>query len=104
MQERRVTPRVPKREPIHFKWKNGGVHESSGQTKDISTAGVLLECDTPPKVGSSIEFVVNMPPELGNGQSVRLLCKGTVVRTGTNEQKRTAVGVKISSYEVLEEE
>jgi len=101
MPKRKAT-RFPVEEPVTASWSNGGTHEAVGQTRDISTSGIYFYADFEPAHGSSIELVLTFPPEVTRGESVCVLCRGTVVRVEPNpEEKKTGVAVEIQSYNVV---
>jgi hypothetical protein len=101
MPKRKAT-RYPIEEPVTASWSNGGTHEAVGQTRDISTAGIFFYADFEPAQGSCIELVLTFPPEVTRGESVCVLCRGTVVRVEPiPEENRTGVAVEIQSYEVM---
>jgi PilZ domain len=99
---KRKAPRYPVEEPVTASWSNGGTHESVGQTRDVSTSGIFFYADFEPAQGSGIELVLTFPPEVTHGESVCVLCRGTVVRVEASlEEDKTGVAVEIQSYEVV---
>ena len=101
---KRKSIRIPVEEPVSASWSNGGTHTAAGQTKDVSTSGVFFYADFQPDQGSSIELVLTFPPQVTNGESMSVLCRGRVVRVETNAaEEKTGVAVEIESYERLGE-
>jgi len=63
-------------------------------TRDISSNGLLFEAFPLPRVGSSIEFTMNMPSEvMGWDSDVAIHCIGRVVRHQCSEQEHMAAAV-----------
>lgn len=51
----------------------------TGETKNVSSSGVLFTADADVQIGQPIEFVITLPTGAA-GSSVRLRCVGKVVR------------------------
>jgi len=51
-----------------------------GETKNLSSAGVLFESQADLRVGEPVEYVITLPTSPGEGERVRLHCIGKVVR------------------------
>ncbi len=69
-----------------------------GQTRDISSGGVLFQVDAALPVGSPIQFSISIPAEvLGTGSLVQVKCAGRVVRC-TSEGEHHAVAAVIDEY------
>ncbi len=99
---KRKAQRFPVEEPVTASWSNGGTHEAVGETRDVSSAGIYFYADFQPEQGSCIELVLTFPPEVTRGESVCVLCKGTVVRVEPDAQEnKTGVAVEIQSYDVV---
>ena len=79
--------------------------ETTVKTKDISSSGVYLEFSTPIDVGSSLDFVLTLPGEITQGKSVRVRCKGKVVRVDRAATEGNSIGVAatIERYEFVRE-
>src|SRR5437016_8930573 len=58
--------------------------EQGGQviavTKDVSARGVYIYLDSELAPDTAIEFTLTLPPEITMTQSIRVRCKGKVVR------------------------
>jgi hypothetical protein len=67
-------------------------------TREISSNGLLFVTTHLPKIGSSIEFTMDMPSEvMGWASDVSIHCMGRVVRHQHTEQE-TMVAVVIDEY------
>ena len=51
-----------------------------GETKNVSSSGVLFTSDASIAVGEPIEYLITFPRPAGSRLDVRLRCVGTVLR------------------------
>ena len=100
--EKRNTRRFALRLPVAVNQGNNG--SEAATTRDVSARGVCFYLDSSVVAGSPIEFTLTLPPEITLTESIRVRCKGKVVRVedGTSEQK-VAVAAVIDEYEFLSE-
>ena len=74
----RTAVRFPLKLALHLRTEEGVVEAT---TRDISSNGLLFVSTHLPKVGSSIEFSMDMPSEVMGWESdVSIHCTGRVVR------------------------
>ena len=67
-------------------------------TRDISSNGLLFEASSLPRIGSTIEFTMNMPSEvMGWDSDVAIHCFGRVVRHQCSDEALMAA-VVIDDY------
>lgn len=67
-------------------------------TKDISSNGLLFVTNHLPRIGSSIEFTMDMPSEvMGWNSNVSIHCTGRVVRHQQSDDESMAAAV-IDNY------
>jgi hypothetical protein len=91
----RTAVRFPLRLALHLKTEDGIVEAT---TREISSNGLLFVTTHLPKIGSSIEFTMDMPSEvMGWASDVSIHCMGRVVRHQHTEQE-TMVAVVIDEY------
>jgi hypothetical protein len=57
--------------------------KTTGETKNMSSAGVLFTSQSPVAVGDPIEYLITFPKASGSRSEVRLRCVGKVVREDT---------------------
>jgi hypothetical protein len=103
-QELRATRRFSLRLPVSVKYPQDGATEKAAQTKDVSARGICFYLDAVIESGSPIEFTLTLPPEITLTESIRVRCKGRVVRvdqTGTNG--KVGIAAVIDQYEFLAE-
>jgi hypothetical protein len=77
--DRRATRRFALRLPVSVRYGEGG-DAQDGQTRDVSVRGICFYIDTAIQAGSPIEFTLTLPPEITLTESIRVRCKGRVVR------------------------
>ena len=74
----RTAVRFPLRLALHLKTEDGMIEAT---TRDISSNGLLFVTSNLPKIGSNIEFTMEMPSEvMGSETDVSIHCTGRVVR------------------------
>jgi hypothetical protein len=87
----RTAVRFPLRLALHLKTENGMVEAI---TRDVSSNGLLFVTANLPKIGSSIEFTMDMPSEvMGSATDVSVHCTGRVVRHQHSEHESMAAAV-----------
>jgi hypothetical protein len=103
-QEKRATRRFALRLPVAVSYSDNGEKEKAAQTRDVSARGICFFVDQTIASGSAIEFTLTLPPEITLTESIRVRCKGKVVRVdegGTDG--KMAVAAVIDEYEFLSE-
>lgn len=97
----RKAQRYKVEEPVSAKWSNGGVHQVTGETRDVSSAGLFFYANFSPAEGSPVELVLTLPPEVTGSDPKQVLCRGRVVRVETSDDSKYGVAVQIESYQVI---
>jgi len=109
--ERRVGQRFPYLTPVSLHVSTAGV-TGDGFTQDLSSRGAFLFTDAALVEGSEIELTLRMPSEITLGESMRVRCRGKVLRvTRPNgslaanglAQTKIGVAVRFDHYEYLQE-
>lgn len=102
-QEKRAARRFALKIPVSIAREDTKFSEAA-QIRDVSARGISLYLDSPIAQGSPIGFTLTLPPEITLTESIRVQCKGRVVRIedGTTEGKM-AVAAVIEEYEFLPE-
>ena len=102
-QEKRAARRFALRIPVSVARDDSKFSESA-QIRDVSARGISLYLDSPIAHGSPIGFTLTLPPEITLTESIRVQCKGRVVRIedGAADGKM-AVAAVIEEYEFLPE-
>ena len=103
-QDKRATRRFALRLPVSVTYTENGDQAKAAQTRDVSARGICFYLDSAIQAGAVIEFTLTLPPEITLTESIRVRCKGKVVRVdpGPNEGK-VAVAAVIDEYEFLSE-
>lgn len=99
--EKRATRRFALRLPVTVRYGEN-TEEHTAQTRDVSARGICFFIDAAVQAGSPIDFTLTLPPEITLTESIRVRCKGRVVRIeGGNPAGKMAVAAVIEEYEFL---
>jgi hypothetical protein len=99
-QEKRAARRFALRIPVSI--ARGEKFDESTEIRDVSARGICLYLDAPIAQGSPIGFTLTLPPEITLTESIRVQCKGRVVRVEDNAvEGKMAVAAVIEEYEFL---
>lgn len=96
--ERRTEQRFPLSLPVIVKSFEGGLKEESSQTRDVSARGAFFFLENRLPEGATIEMTLTLPSEITLTESIKVRCKGRVVRV--IEQ---APGAKVGTAVVIEQ-
>ncbi len=102
-QEQRNTRRFALQLPVSVKYVEGAAKEQVAQTRDVSARGVFFYMDSNVKVGSDLEFTLTLPSEITLTDSIRVRCKGKVVRVEDKGSERIGVAAAIDQYDFISE-
>jgi len=101
--EKRATRRFPLRLPVSVRYSEGA-EAREAQTRDVSARGICFYVDTAIQAGSAIDFTLTLPPEITLTESIKVRCKGRVVRVEAGSSAgKLAVAAVIDEYEFLAE-
>jgi len=97
--EQRKAQRFELRLPLELIRKGSQALSQHGETKNLSSVGVLFAADAPLRIGEAVEYLITLPstPELGDNGRVRLHCLGKVVRMSPE----TGVAATLERYEFV---
>ena len=100
-QEKRAARRFPLRVPVSVSREQAPGKESA-QLRDVSARGICFYLDSVISQGAKIGFTLTLPPEITLTESIRVQCKGRVVRVeqGSDDGK-FGVAAVIEEYEFL---
>jgi hypothetical protein len=68
-----------------------------GETKNMSSSGVLFTSDTSVAIGEPIEYLITFPKPANSRSDVRLRCVGTVLR----EDSESKFAATLERYEFV---
>jgi hypothetical protein len=99
--DKRSTRRFALRLPVSVRQEED-VEEHAAQTRDVSARGICFYIDSALQAGSAIHFTLTLPPEITLTESIRVRCKGRVVRVeGGSAANKMSVAAVIDEYEFL---
>ena len=74
------------------------------QIRDVSARGICFHVDSAMEQGAPIGFTLTLPPEITLTESIRVQCKGRVVRVEDDTADgKMVVAAVIEEYEFLPE-
>ena len=97
--DRRSRKRVAAQVTTQVRSQSG---EHQAETRDVSTNGVFLYCNSRIEKGAEVELVLILPPELTVGGKCWVCCQATVVRV-EESGPRFGVAATIRRMDVLPE-
>jgi hypothetical protein len=102
-QEKRAARRFALRVPVTVVRDQSSEVENA-QIRDVSARGICFYLDSAVDKGSRIGFTLTLPPEITLTESIRVQCKGRVVRVENGrEDGKVGVAAVIEEYEFLPE-
>jgi hypothetical protein len=105
-QEKRGARRFALRVPVKVNRNaiNGAAHDEAAELRDVSARGICFYVDSAIAQGSQIGFTLTLPPEITLTESIRVQCKGRVVRVQDSAPDgKVTVAAVIEEYEFLPE-
>lgn len=103
-QEKRGARRFALRVPVTVEHGEDATHSEIAQIRDVSARGICFYLDSAVEQGSPIGFTLTLPPEITLTESIRVQCKGRVVRVeDSRDDGKLAVAAVIEEYEFLPE-
>jgi hypothetical protein len=100
--ERRLSQRVSAQLPVTVRTPAGSA-VTTAQTRDLSSHGIFLYADSRMAVGSNIELVLILPPELTDGQKCWVCCHARVLRVEQGPDTTFGVAAEIQKMDMLPE-
>jgi len=103
-QEKRAARRFALRVPVTVDHAENKTQSEIVQIRDVSARGICFYLDAAVSQGSPIGFTLTLPPEITLTESIRVQCKGHVVRVeDARDDGKLAVAAVIEEYEFLPE-
>ncbi|MGA6980154.1 MAG: PilZ domain-containing protein [Candidatus Sulfotelmatobacter sp.] len=100
--DRRSSKRVAARQPAKVQASSGRA-EITAEIRDVSTNGVFFYTDSRIAVGSEVEMVLILPPELTSGAKSWVCCHARVVRVEQGSGNTFGLAAEIQRVDVLPE-
>jgi hypothetical protein len=94
--EQRKSKRFELKLPLEIVRAGSLPMKTTGETRNLSSSGVLFSLDTPLPIGESIEYIITLPVTRSGGPAVRLRCMGKVVR-----HEKSAAAATLERYEFV---
>ena len=102
-QEKRAARRFALRVPVTVNRDHAASSEAANM-RDVSARGICFYLDSAIAQGAPIGFTLTLPPEITLTESIRVQCKGHVVRVeDTRDDGKVTVAAVIEEYEFLPE-
>jgi hypothetical protein len=102
-EEKRGARRFPLRVPVSVNRDRSAQNEAA-QLRDVSARGISFYLESAVAQGSPIDFTLTLPPEITLTESIRVQCKGRVVRVEDGQPDgKVRVAAVIEEYEFLPE-
>lgn len=79
-QDQRRSKRFELRLPFELVQADSSPALRTGETHNLSSGGVLFSTGSQIEVGEAIEYMITLPSAAESGTSVRIRCKGKVIR------------------------
>ena len=95
MLEQRRNQRFDLRLPFEIV-RAGANIKAIGETRNLSSNGVLFKSEAPIEIGQPIEYLITFPKAPGSRAVVRLKCVGKVVR---GEERDATFAATLERYE-----
>ena len=103
-QEKRAARRFALHVPVSVSPEDADNHAEVAQIRDVSARGICFFLDSAVSPGAPIGFTLTLPPEITLTESIRVQCKGRVVRVeDRSSDGKLAVAAVIEQYEFLPE-
>ena len=103
-QEKRAARRFALLIPVAVARGEGLEHSEPAQLRDVSARGISLYLDSVIENGSPLSFTLTLPPEITLTESIRVQCKGKIVRVESQGNGgKMAVAAVIEDYEFVPE-
>ena len=103
-EEKRAARRFALRVPVTVERGENNALTEIAQMRDVSARGICFYLESAVEKGSAIGFTLTLPPEITLTESIRVQCKGHVVRVENGQADgKLAVAAVIEEYEFLPE-
>jgi len=101
-QEKRAARRFALRVPVTVEHGEETGQSEVAEMRDVSARGICFYLGSEVSQGSPIGFTLTLPPEITLTESIRVQCKGRVVRVEDSRPNgKLAVAAVIEEYEFL---
>jgi hypothetical protein len=98
--DQRTSRRFALKLPVSIRCEDGKLREVPAETRDLSAQGVFFYTGTDVSQGSKVEFTLTLPPEITLTESIRVRCRGRVIRID-HADPRTGIAAIIEQYDFV---
>ena len=95
--EQRKARRFELRLPFELVRNGSESLSERGETRNLSSVGVLFQTDASLRIGDAVEYMITLPASAGELDGVRLRCLGKIVRYG----KTAEMAATLERYEFV---
>jgi hypothetical protein len=95
--EQRKAQRFDLKLPLELVRGGSQPQSRHGETKNLSSSGVLFHSDVTLRIGEPLEYLITLPTSSSSGVQVRIRCMGKVVRFAA----QTEVAATLERYEFV---
>ena len=95
--ENRKAQRFDLRLPVEVVRSGSRSLSGVGETRNLSSVGVLFHSEAHLKIGEPVEYLITLPTSPQEGDGVRIHCLGKVVRFA----RKTEVAATLERYEFV---
>lgn len=99
--DQRTSRRFALKLPVSIRCEDGKLREVPAETRDLSAQGVFFYTGSTVTQGSKVEFTLTLPPEITLTESIRVRCRGRVVRVDNNRPPETGIAAIIEQYDFV---
>jgi hypothetical protein len=99
--EQRTSRRFALKLPVSIRCENGEIKEVPAETRDVSAQGVFFYAGSRLAKGSKVEFTLTLPPEITLTESIRVRCRGRIVRIDEARPQQTGIAAIIDQYDFV---
>lgn len=102
--DQRKTRRFNLALPVSVRFEGGEPRDLTAESRDVSSRGIYFFVESKLNEGSDIEFTLTLPPEITLTQSIRVRCKGKVLRIQPDAAaNKIGVAALIEKYDFVGE-
>jgi PilZ domain len=96
--ERRASQRFELHLPVVIEFEGATIH---GFTQDLTGRGIFFYAEAAPTEGCAVQLTLTMPSEITLTESMRVRCRGQVLRVSPSNGKKNGIAVRLDSYQYL---
>jgi hypothetical protein len=98
--DQRTSRRFALKLPVSIRYADGQPREIPAETRDVSAQGVFFYTGSRLSEGEKVEFTLTLPPEITLTESIRVRCRGRIVRID-DAPTRTGIAAIIEQYDFV---